>query len=254
MLNNKKLKYQFDYSSKHSILYNESSRYEKADRIVILLNRFFSLKQLKNVAVLDIGCSTGIIDYRLSKVVKTVTCVDIDKKALDFARKNVSSPNLEFKLADAMALPYKGSSFDIVVCTQVYEHVPDQKKLFSEIFRVLKKRGICYFAAVNKLSVLESHYNLPFLSLLPKSAADLYVKILKRGNEYYEKPLYYWQLKRILKNFKIIDFTSKILRSPNKFGYETKIFSKKPLNYIFWLLSPLSKYISSTFIWVLIKE
>lgn len=253
MLNKKKLKYQFDYASGHSVLYSKSSRYEKADRIIILLKHFFSASRLKKTSVLDIGCSTGIIDFRLSKIVKEVTCVDIDKKALDFARENFSSPNLRFKLGDAMDLQYKDESFDIIICTQVYEHVPDQEKLFSEIFRVLKKGGICYFAAVNKLSILESHYNLPFLSLLPKNAADLYVKFLRRGKEYYEKPLYYWQLKKLLKNFKIFDFTPEILRSPKKFGYQNKIFSEKPFTYIFWLLSPLSKYLSSTFIWILVK-
>ena len=40
-----------------------------------------------------------------------------------------------------MKLSFKENSFDIVICTHVYEHVPNSKKLFDEIYRVLKPGG-----------------------------------------------------------------------------------------------------------------
>jgi ubiquinone/menaquinone biosynthesis C-methylase UbiE len=139
-----------------------------------------------------------------------------------------------------MKLSFKDNSFDVIICTHVYEHVPNPKKLFDEIWRVLKKDGICYLAAQNKLWPLEAHHNLLFLSYLPKRFADIYIKLLTNKKEYYEHPMTYWQLKEMLKKFKIHDYTPKILSSPEKFGYNKKIYFEQIFKFftptLFWLL------------------
>jgi len=44
-------------------------------------------------------------------------------------------------VGDALNLPIKSASVDIVLCSQVIEHVPDPKKLIKESYRVLKSGG-----------------------------------------------------------------------------------------------------------------
>jgi len=44
-------------------------------------------------------------------------------------------------IGDALNLPVKSNSVDIVLCSQVIEHVPDPKKLVEESYRVLKSGG-----------------------------------------------------------------------------------------------------------------
>lgn len=46
-----------------------------------------------------------------------------------------------FKAADLTALPFEDASFDIIVCSHVLEHVPDDHKAMSEMFRVLRPDG-----------------------------------------------------------------------------------------------------------------
>lgn len=232
-------------------MYDVVSREQKAKRILKTLQSFLGKEKLKSLTLLDIGSSTGIIDNALAKHFKKVTGVDIDKDAIDFAKKNFRQRNLEFKTEDALNLSFKNNSFDIVICTHVYEHVPSPQKLFSEIFRVLRPGGVCYLAAQNKLWPWEPHYNLPFLSWLPKPLANIYVRLFGKADEYYESPKAYWGLKRLTRKFKVHDITPKILIDPSKYGYENAL--RPPLTFAARILSPLAKYLSPTFFWLLEK-
>lgn len=229
-------------------MYDLKGRKRKAKRIIKTLSHYYKgEKNLKKLTVLDVGSSTGIIDSILVKSFRKVMGTDIDKKAVTFAKKKFRSKNLNFKVEDATNLSFKNNSFDIVICTQVYEHVPSSSKLFSEIHRVLNKNGVCYLAALNRLWPWEPHYNLPFLSWLPKPLANIYMRLTAKGNKYYETPETYWKLKALTKNFVSIDYTEKILKDPKKFDYPKipKLIS---------MTSPLLKYLTPTFFWILVKK
>lgn len=238
-----KLKYQFEYAADRSQMYDLKSRIIKAKRIIKLLEIYFA-SPLAKLEILDIGGSTGIIANELAKTFRKVTVTDIDKGALKFAGKKFKRKNLFFKYADAMKMPFRQNSFDVVICTHVYEHVPSPKKLFNEIHRILKPGGVCYLAAQNKLWPLEAHHNLPFLSYLPKDLADIYIKI-KGKSEYYEHPMTYWQLARTLRKFNIHEYTSKILSKPKKYGYNISPIPE--------FIARILKYFTPTLFWVLEK-
>lgn len=248
----KKAKYQENYAALRPQMYQKKSREVKAIRIVKLLTDYFGKHKLKTLTVLDVGASTGIIDNTLAKHFKNVVGGDIDKTAITFAKKNFKRSNLVFKTEDAMNLSFRDNSFDVVVCTHVYEHVSNPKKMFDEIYRVLKPGGACYLAAINSLWPIEPHYNLPFLSWLPKKIADKYVSFLGKSKEYYEHPQTYWGLKKITTKFIVWEYTQKILQNPRVFGFENKITGL--LKIPAFLLSPLSKFLAPTFFWLLTKE
>jgi SAM-dependent methyltransferase len=80
-------------------------------------------------------------------------------------------------VADALHLPFADDSLDVVICSHVYEHVPEPVQMFREIHRVLCMGGVCYFSAGNRLMWNEPHYNLPLLSVLPRPLAHLYIRL-----------------------------------------------------------------------------
>lgn len=59
--------------------------------------------------------------------------------------------NLIFKVSDLEnAIKLKGNFADLVVCTEVLEHIRNDKKLFGEIVRIVKPKGIIIISAPNK--------------------------------------------------------------------------------------------------------
>lgn len=245
--------YQLNYADFRKQMYDKKSRELKARRMILALSDYFGKNNLKKLSVLDVGSSTGIIDNILAPSFKKVTGIDIDTKAIDYSKKNFKRKNLFFEQGDAMKLKYKNNSFDIIICTHVYEHVPNAQKLFKQIYRVLKPKGICYLAAINKYWLIEPHYDLPFLSYLPKSLANHYLKLSGKANKYYETPLSYLTLKSLLSNFLIHDYTEKIFANPKKYGYDNQILKNSYFQKISFILSPILKFISPTFFWLLEK-
>jgi SAM-dependent methyltransferase len=189
----------------------------KKARTVIQVLRDHLGSDLSQLKLLDIGSSTGIIDDYLAGHFQKVIGIDIDSPAVAFAQQNFHRPNLVFAVGDSLNLAFSDKSFDLVLCAQVYEHVPDAIKLMQEIFRVLKPGGTCYFAAGNRLAFMEPHYRLPLLSVVPHSIANLYIRLAKKSTHYHERHLTYWGLKHLVQPFEIIDYTKKIIANPAHF-------------------------------------
>ena len=61
-------------------------------------------------------------------------------KNLEYISADLYSPIVDVK-ADILDLPFDDESFDVVFCNHVLEHIVDDCKAMSELFRVLKKGG-----------------------------------------------------------------------------------------------------------------
>lgn len=61
-------------------------------------------------------------------------------KNLDYTSADLFSPIVDVK-ADILDLPFDDESFDVVICNHVLEHIEDDKKAMSELYRVMKKGG-----------------------------------------------------------------------------------------------------------------
>jgi len=219
--------YQYAFSSKMPSMYNVQSREQKArTMIAVLADHWGGEPNLGELIVLDVGSSTGIIDNFLSQYFKRTIGIDIDTDALAHASSTYNKENLIFIEADALNMSFPENSFDVVICSQIYEHVPDPAKLISEIHRVLKPSGVCYFSAGNRINVMEPHYRLPFLSMLPKPLANLYMKLAGKGSHYYENHLTYWGLKKLTRFFACHDYTKKMVNQPGEFAIEYMVSSK----------------------------
>jgi len=94
----------------------------------------------KKCRILDAGCGTGGMAEKMLKF-GSVTAVDINKVALDFAQKKHLTKIIK---ASVENLPFRNDSFDTVVCLDVLYHqkIKDDLKALQELYRVLKKGGI----------------------------------------------------------------------------------------------------------------
>ncbi len=245
--------YQLDCAATWPELYNKAPRKKRAYRIIKTLEDFFGKEKIRTLTLLDVGSSTGIMDDQLATKFKNVVGIDIEEDAVRYSQNNFKRKNLQFKLGDAMNLDFKDNSFDVIICTHIYEHVPNAEKLFSEIFRVLKPSGVCYLAAINSLWPIEPHYKLLFLSLLPKYLANIYVRLFNKADSYYETPRSYWELRKMVSKFNVIDYTPKVLSNPRKLGYGDILPSQGYKHQLLKHLSSIFKYFVPTFFWLLVK-
>jgi 2-polyprenyl-3-methyl-5-hydroxy-6-metoxy-1,4-benzoquinol methylase len=244
------MKYQLNYSDNFPATKDRYIRKMKAGKITRILHDFLD-HDMRTLRCLDLGCSVGVITSELHKSCYLVFGIDIDESALVEANIN-KVQNEYYILGDALTVPVKDHSYDVIVCSQVYEHVPDPNRLAAEIYRLLKDTGICFLSGPNRWAIMEDHYNLPFLSWVPRPWANYYVKLMGRADEYYEHPLSAKQLSMAFSNFEIYDYTLHLLSDPEKFAMEKQVpnFLKHvPL----WMWRIFLKWIPN-FNWVLTKK
>lgn len=84
-------------------------------------------------AVLDIGCGSSRIIQDLPEAVG----LDILLPKLRFLRDR----HARLVQGSLFALPFPDSSFDVLICSEVIEHVPDRPPVFEEMTRVLRPGG-----------------------------------------------------------------------------------------------------------------
>lgn len=245
--------YQHGFSTRTTSMYDTGGRERKARTMLAVLHDHWG-DALSELDVLNVGASTGIIDAYLARHVHHVTGIDIDGQAIDFANSHHTAENLRFLVGDAMALPAEDESVDIVVCAQVYEHVPDADKMMAEIRRVLRPGGTCYFAANNRLILKEPHYGLWFLSWLPLRLADTYLRLTGKGSHYYERHRTLGGLLKLVAAFEVIDYTPRIVQEPGKFHAEYMLPSH---GWKAWIVRSLVRHAGWLFpgyIWLLRKQ
>lgn len=212
--------YQYNYSELKPSLFNADKRIKKAETIVRVCQDFIQSADLSKLHLLDVGSSNGIIDNHLANYFGHVCGIDIDEPAMAHARNTFQRNNLVFSQGDAMKMASPDNSFDVVVCTQIYEHVPDAAQLLSEIFRVLKPGGFCYFSGNNRLMFMEPHYRLPLLSVLPRALAHRYLRLTGKGDYYHELHFTYWTLRKMCSDFKIVNYSAKVVAEPAKYAVD----------------------------------
>ena len=61
-------------------------------------------------------------------------------KNLEYTSADLFSPIVDVK-ADIVDLPFEDNSFDIIICNHVLEHIVDDRKAMSELYRVMKSGG-----------------------------------------------------------------------------------------------------------------
>ncbi|MDI1300717.1 MAG: class I SAM-dependent methyltransferase [bacterium] len=246
--------YQYGFSGKGKgrAMFDIDVREKKARTMVAVLQECLP-ESLDHYSVINVGGSAGIIDHYLADHFARVIGVDIDEPAVAHAKATFQRENLEFQVGDALDLQFPDASFDVVVCSQVYEHVPDAAKMMSEIRRVLKPAGICYFAASNRLMWNEPHYNLPLLSVIPRPLAHIYIRLAGRAESYYEHHYSYWGLRYLVREFAVDDFTHRMVVDPERYHVEYMVRPGSMKSVVAGFVARWLCWLSPGYIWILKK-
>jgi 2-polyprenyl-6-hydroxyphenyl methylase/3-demethylubiquinone-9 3-methyltransferase len=139
---------------------------------------------LAGKAVVDIGCGGGILTEAMAREGAAVTGIDLAEKALGVARLHLieSGTNVDYRMMSAEALATEApSSFDVVTCMELLEHVPDPASTVAACAKLVRPGGRVVISTINRnakayaQAIVGAEY---VLRLLPRGTHD-YERFLK---------------------------------------------------------------------------
>ncbi len=137
--------------------------------------------RVADARILDVGCGGGLLAESLHAAGGAVTAIDLAPAMIDAARLHAAQGGLaiDYRVASADSLAAaEPHSFDIVVCMELLEHVPDPAAMLSSFAQLARPGGHVFVSTI--------HRNLrSFLSAIV--AAEYVLRLLPRGTHEYER-------------------------------------------------------------------
>ena len=214
------------------------NRVIKARKIEAVLCDYLAVVRIAERKILDLGCGSGHIAEFFSH--------DNDVVAADVINQiTINTPDsLKFVKICGSVLPFENDTFDIVIFNHAFYCMADQVRQLLEIHRVLRAKGICYFASANRYFPIEGFTKIPLVHYLPSRLFQiLYKKIRNTDANLY--PVGYFRMIAVIKKagFDLFGYTGKIIDNPAKYHCDISI----PLNI------PVPIFLSPTVVFVLSK-
>ncbi len=129
----------------------------------------------ENLTVLDLGSGEGGTAKVLAGK-NHVLSFDLSMNRLQRQREKDKQANLVN--GDALVLPFKKNSFDLIILQDVIEHIPNNKRLLKNIYEVLKPDGIIYLSTPNRYSIFniiaDPHWGFPVIALMKRKQIKKY--------------------------------------------------------------------------------
>ena len=133
----------------------------------------------KNKKILDVGCGGGILSDSMARLGSQVTGIDLATKALKVAKLHAleaATPNVSYEEISAEAKAQQApSSFDVVTCMEMLEHVPDPASVVKACAQLVKPGGWVFFSTINRnpkayvSAILGAEY---LLKIVPQGTHD----------------------------------------------------------------------------------
>lgn len=109
-----------------------------------------------NIKILDIGCGEGHITKEVKRSFPQTEIYGFDHSFTAISKACDDSLGINFTVGEIEFMPYAPNYFDLVLCNNIWEHVPDPLLLLSSIDNVLKPNGYLIISTPNRYHI----YNL----------------------------------------------------------------------------------------------
>jgi len=118
-------------------------------RLKFIMDTIRSFPDTAKLKVLDVGCGNGIISLNVGTLGVQVLALDVSEKAISIAQSKNKFKNVCFQVLPAEGLSAIKEKFDVVICSEVLEHLTDPSGLLSELHGRLSENGILIVTVPN---------------------------------------------------------------------------------------------------------
>ena len=193
------------------------------DNIIKDFNLKNSIKPLKSINILDIGCGGGLLSEPMQRLGANVTGIDASKRNIEIAKIHAKKNKLKINYLNKTPENFNiEKKFDVILNMEIIEHVADIDLFIKASSKLLKKNGIMFVATLNK--TLKSY-------IFAIIGAEYVLKWLPIGTHDWEKFVKPEDLIRISKNNNLIKKRLDGLNY-NIINNEWKIDNDTSVNYI----------------------
>lgn len=129
------------------------------------------LRPFSGLRMLDVGCGGGLVSEPLARLGATVTGIEPAEDNIAAARTHALAAGLaiDYRAVRAETLVDEAAIFDVVVCLEVIEHVPDPHTFVSMLARLTRPGGLILLSTLNRtmkayaLAIIGAEYILRWL-------------------------------------------------------------------------------------------
>lgn len=130
-----------------------------------------SLRPLKGLKVLDIGCGGGLVSEPMARLGADMTGIDPAAENIAAARSHAEAQGIviDYRATTVEDLAAAGETFDAVLCLEVVEHVPDPAAFLKVCAGLVRPGGMLVASTINRtmkaylLAIVGAEYILRWL-------------------------------------------------------------------------------------------
>ncbi len=147
------------YTSANKQKYSRNSRIAQWHLNSVMEAIYQLLAETEGTSILDAGCGEGFLTDYLARRDSSLrlTGVDMSSEAIAYA-EDMFGERVRFRMGNVYKLPFSDNSFDVVLCSEVLEHLDDPDLATRELTRVARRHVIItvpnepYFRWLNDLA------------------------------------------------------------------------------------------------------
>jgi len=176
-----------------------------------ILENFIPYSEVKDKAVLEIGCGAGLVSSHLAMAGAKLTAIDLTDQAIEITKERFNLKQLTANVIqmNAEELEFEDNSFDYVVSWGVIHHSGNMQNIINEIYRVLKPGGKAYLMVYNENSIRSKVFAPFWLGLIKGKLLTKNVKeiISEITDGYIARHLTENKFNSMAKNFNNINYS-----------------------------------------------